>query len=156
MIAAARFVREHLPADLDTSARLVAMALVMFADRDGTARPSARQLATATGLHTETIARAIRRLEGAGVVAVTRRDRRVSVYRFPVQDVELSTAARLRTAQASYPHLRGSAEKLRGSRAAHLESSLEKDARANDGLWISGTGWLSAPRGSQLPTALEA
>lgn len=150
MIAAARFVREHLPPDLDTSARLVAMALALFAERDGSARPSSRQIATATGLHPETIARAIRRLEAAGVVAVTRRDRRVSLYRFPVQDVELSTTARPRTAQASYPHLRGSAENLRGSRAAHLESSLEKDARANGDLWISGSGWVRAPR------ALEA
>jgi DNA-binding transcriptional ArsR family regulator len=150
VIAAARFVREHLPADLDQRARLVAMGIALFADRDGSARPSSRQLATATGLHPETIARAIRRLEEAGIVAVTRRDRRVSVYRFPVQDVELSTTARPKAAQASYPHLRGSDEKLRGPWAAHLESSLEKDARANGDLWISGSGWVRAPR------ALEA
>jgi DNA-binding transcriptional MocR family regulator len=144
MLAAARFVREHLPAKLDTSARLVAFALATFADRDGHARPSSRQLATATGLHPETIANAIRRLEAAGVVAVTRRDRRVSLYRFPVQDPELSTTARPRTAQASYPHLRGSTEKLRGSGPAHLESSLEKDARVNEPLWISGSGFIPA------------
>jgi DNA-binding transcriptional ArsR family regulator len=144
MIAAARFVREHLPADLDVRARLVVFAIATFADRDGTARPSSRQLATATGLHPETIARAIRRLEDAGVVAVTRRDRRVSVYRFPVQDPELSTTARPKAAQASYPHLRGSHEKLRGPIAAHLESSLEKEHARDERLWISGSGWIPA------------
>ena len=147
MIAAARYVRT-LPVKLDTSARLVLLGIALFADRDGTARPSSRQLTEATGLHPETIAQAIRRLEAAGVLAVTRRDRRVSVYRFPVRDVEFSTTARPRTAQASFPQLRGSAEKLRGSRTAHLESSLENSVRADGAVWITGAGWC-APRATE-------
>jgi DNA-binding transcriptional MocR family regulator len=150
MISAGRFVRDHTPDELDTTARLVAFALAAFSDAAGHARPSSRQLAASTGLHPETIARAIRRLEAVGMIAVQRRDRAVSRYRFPVQAPigELSTSARPRAAQNSYPHLRGSAGESARPRAAHLKNHVEENARVHTddrGTFIPGTGWLTQP-----------
>jgi DNA-binding transcriptional ArsR family regulator len=146
MIAAGKFVRDHLPPDLDKTARLVALAIALYTDSTGSGPVSNRQLQATTGLHAETIAQAIRRLEEAGVVAVQRRDRRVSHFRFPVTaNVELSTAARVRTAQLSYPHLRGNGVQTARLRTAQLKRPTEENARADGSLWISGTGWC-APR----------
>lgn len=153
MIAAGRFVRDALAASkLDTSARLVAFAIASYADASGHATPSSRQLAACTGLHPETIAKAIRRLEAAGIVSVQRRDRRTSRYRFPVghlataTDAQLSTSARPRTAQMRYPHLRGSGTETARPRTAHLEryASLETHEASDTAgdLFLPGSGWI--------------
>lgn len=151
MIAAGKYVRDQLPAHLDKSARLVALAIALYTDSSGAGKVSNRQLQQTTGLHAETIAQAIRRLEAAGVLAVNRTDRRVSRYRFPVTGhVELSTTARVRTAQASYPHLRGNGAQTARVRSAQLKRPTEENARADGALWIQGSGWCNPPK------ALEA
>lgn len=86
MIAASRYVREVLVADLELSrrARSVLLALSSFANRDGDAWPSRTTLARITGYDPRSVTRALGELELAGVIA--RRDRSGSstVWRFPV------------------------------------------------------------------------
>lgn len=143
MIDAGRFVRD-LPDKLDPRARLVAYAIAAFSERDGSACPSSRQLVKATGMSAETIARAIRRLEEAGVIAVTRRADRLSQYRFPVAAVaELSTTARASAARSSYPQPRGSVDETARPMAAQLRRHVEKNTRADGALWIQGAGWCA-------------
>lgn len=150
MIAASRYVRD-LPADLDPNSRLVAFAIASFADRSGTARPSLSQIEAATGLSRHTVIDRIRRLEAAGVVAVTRLDRRQSRYRFPVQAAaELSTTGapgapvRVRKSPESYPQLVQTGTET-GAAALHpLEVPTWKNAHATRGVWIPGSGWCPA------------
>jgi hypothetical protein len=115
-----------MPGTVDHRARLVAYAIAAHADRDGLASVGSRQLVLATGMHSETIAVAIRRLEAAGMFVVTRTADRRSTYQFPTRDT-FSTTARARAVRSGYPHPRGSGDKTARARAArfgekHLDS----------------------------------
>lgn len=123
MFAAVRWVRDAMPGTVDHRARLVAFAIASFADRDGIADVGSLQLMAATGMHSETIARAIRRLEAAGVFVVTRSANRLSTYTFPTRDT-FSTTARPRAVRSGYPHPHGSVGKSARPRAARLDKPL--------------------------------
>lgn len=122
MFAAVRWVRDLPQGTLDHRARLVAYAIASHADSDGSAAVGSRQLMQATGMHSETIARAIRRLEEAGVLGVERRPDRLSVYSFPTRDT-FSTTARPRAVRSAYPQPRGSVDKTARPRAARLDKT---------------------------------
>jgi DNA-binding transcriptional MocR family regulator len=147
VFAAVRYVRDSMPDTIDPHGRHVALALASFADTAGHAKPSTRQLADVTGLSLNTITARIRMLEDAGVIAVQRRDRRTSLYRFPVQSaVELSPSVAPRARQMSYPHLSQRRGNLSHPGRDSWKDPLETTATAahtdERGTFLPGTGWV--------------
>lgn len=136
MFAAMRYVRDHVR--VDPIANHVALVIATYV-KGPTAPCSLRQIASVTGRHTRTVTRAIERLELAGVLAVERRPKVMSVYRFPVIDaIELSTAVAPRGAQVGSRHLRAGGARSVAPRGAHL-SVEHLDPR---GTFLPGSGWI--------------
>lgn len=146
MFQPVRYVRDHLPDDVDPVAAHVAIVIASFTDRNGLAEVGIRLLNQSTRLHPSTIVRAIRRLEELGVLAVDRRDRRRSRYRFPVTE-RLSTAVLPeRTVVDDGAVLPERA--ARATRARTLDFSGENHrasahTRANGEYFIPGSGWIT-------------
>lgn len=149
MFAAVRFVRDHCR--LDPVANHVAGAIATFSDRAGLAEVGTRELAEVTGLNTQTIARAIRRLEDAGIFSVARRRSIRSRYAFPVtaaiEEAPKVVHKRLNRAQTamSTGEYSQSAKRLTRSRALDFSGENKTHASAHDdprGSFIPGTGWV--------------
>ena len=145
MFAASRYVRDAVR-NLDPTARHIALTIAAYSDRAGTASPSIRQLAEATGRHSHTVTEAIKRCEAAGVFVVDRRNRAVSRYRFPVQDpvAEISPSARVERAVELSPSARVSPQSARARRARleYLEKNNARNEPSTDetGVFLPGTG----------------
>jgi DNA-binding IclR family transcriptional regulator len=150
MFQPVRYVRDHLPEAVDATAFTVALTIASYTDRNGLADVGVRKLAATTRLNTQTIVRAIRRLEEHGVIAVDRHDRARSRYRFPVATT-LSTA--VLTEQTD-----GVEAAVLPERAACLNSAdtldfsgdnktHARDREKRGERFLPGTGWVPAYQG---------
>lgn len=151
MFQPVRYVRDHLPDDVDATAAHVALAIAAYTDRRGEAEVGIRTLSTSTRLNPATIVRAVKRLEEWGVIAVDRRDDRRSRYRFPTQETLSTTVLPERTvlANASAETARfAHTPRLTSARALDFSGENKTHTRADGSIWLPGTGWVPAYRGA--------
>jgi hypothetical protein len=131
-----------LAADIDATAKLVALVLACYATAEGRARPSRAAIAAGASLDVRTVERAVHRLEHAGLLAVTRAGRGAgqavtnryrgvvpnsgTVPLFPVEPYERIAALSTSNSGAVPPELERELEEPRARDTAELASAARR------------------------------
>lgn len=147
-----RHVRDVLAVAAETKvptmARAVLAVIAAHADRHAQAWPSEPLVAELLAIHVDTVWRAVRQLEAAGLVAVERTPGRANRYRLAVAaPLDVVHTPRADAGADSYPHPapargtpRGGAGRPPAPARAEVPRKYQEERRAR---WVQGSGWLT-------------